>query len=119
MKYMKETEVKNKDINKITLLKFFVNLREILVNDDAKEIDSVEKIDNISKADLKEYKVCFDNIKKLEEKYGIETKNLKKANKKSPTIRNTTIHKGNKGIENNINEENKEQEINEDKIQEI
>lgn len=84
--------------------------------DDNQEAENVEEIKDIDKDTLKGLKEALRGIKALEDKYGIEPKSLK-AKKKSPKIKNATMHKqlNNKGENQKI--DNKEKI--DDQIQEI
>ena len=81
--------------------------------DDNQEAENVEEIKDIDKDTLKGLKEALRGVKALEDKYGIEPKSLK-TSKKSPRIRNATIHRqlGNKGENQKTNNEGENQKIN-------
>ena len=96
-------------------IKFITVLKQIFWDPEREEIEDVGEIENVTKAELKEFKASENRLKKLEEEHGVEPKVTKTKTKRTSIVKKAKIDNVEKGLENNSKSRNEK----DDKIQEI
>ena len=96
-------------------IKFITVLRQIFWDPEREERENIDEIENVTEAELKEFKASEKRLKKLEEEHGVEPKIAKARNKRTSIVKKAKIDNVEKGLENNT----KSRTEKDDKIQEI
>ena len=96
-------------------IKFITVLRQIFWDPEREEIEDIDEIENVTEAELKEFKASEKRLKKLEEEHGVEPKISKTRTKRKSIVKKAKIDNVEKGLEDNT----KSRPEKDDKIQEI